>query len=227
MVSLDVEALVDRAARLEQRLRLPRAPLALLEEPRVLDGDARLLGEGLQHALVAVAEGSRGVVRERGDDADAARRPPAAARTASTRMPSLSSTSRRAERGSARTSSTRIGCPRGRGAPDDAPRRPARDSVRHSARAEAVGGRVLDRPVRSALSRPMPQPVLPISAVTERLIVSSTEGRSSRAVMSWLVRLSAASSSARRTLSACSRACSMAEASGRATSMRISTSVSR
>ncbi len=80
--------------------------------------------------------------------------------------------------------------------------------------------------VRSGLSRPMPQPVLPMSAVTERLMVSSTDGRSRRAVMSWLVRLSAASSSARWVASACRRECSMAEASGRATSVSTSTSAS-
>ncbi len=41
--------------------------------------------------------------------------------------------------------------------------------------------------VRAASSSPMPQPVEPISAVTERLMRSSTEATSSRAVMSWLV----------------------------------------
>ena len=65
----------------------------------------------------------------------------------------------------------------------------------------------------------MPQPVLAMS-VGDRAADRSRAptGRSSRAVMSWLVRLSAASSSARRALSACRRACSTAEASGRATS---------
>ena len=80
--------------------------------------------------------------------------------------------------------------------------------------------------VRSALKSPMPHPVLAIRPVTERLIASSTERRSSRAVMSWLVRLSAASSSARCTISACSRMCPTAEASGRATSISTSTSAS-
>ena len=80
--------------------------------------------------------------------------------------------------------------------------------------------------VRSALKSPMPHPVLAMRPVTERLIASSTERRSSRAVMSWLVRLSAASSSARCTISACRRVCSTAEASGRATSINTSTSAS-
>ena len=113
----------------------------------------------------------------------------------SERSPSFSSTSRRAERGSWRRSSERTARPEEAATPMiPSPTRTER--FRHSgvrkpwAAACSIG-------VRSGLSSPMPQPVLPMSAVTERLIVSSTEGRSSRAVMSWLVRLSAASSSAR------------------------------
>ena len=99
----------------------------------------------------------------------------------SERIPSFSSTSRRAERASARRSSDRIAaedtaCPM-----IPSPIRIAR--LRHSwvRKPCAAACSIIDR---SGLSRPMPQPVLPISAVTERLMVSSTEGRSRRAVMS-------------------------------------------
>ena len=54
-----LEALAHRAARLEERLRLAAAPLALLEQPRVLDRDARLIGERLQQGLVARGERAR------------------------------------------------------------------------------------------------------------------------------------------------------------------------
>jgi hypothetical protein len=63
-----VEALGDRSPRLEQRARLLRALEALLEELGIVDGDAGLLGERLQHALVMGRE--RGRPRgERRDDA--------------------------------------------------------------------------------------------------------------------------------------------------------------
>ena len=87
-------------------------------------------------------------------------------------MPSSSSTSRMTERGSRRTSSTRMAVP-------DAPARPMMPCAhRHGQaaprlRAEAVGGHVVDgAPV--ALRSPMPQPVLPMRSVTARLIASST-----------------------------------------------------
>src|SRR5437867_1413985 len=50
--ALDVEARGDRAPGLQQGPHLARAVHALLEELRVLDRDAGLLGEGFQHALV-------------------------------------------------------------------------------------------------------------------------------------------------------------------------------
>ena len=141
------------------------------------------------------------------------------------RIPSFSSRSRRAERGSSRRSSERTARPDETARPmSPSPTRTER--FRHSGVRKPWAAACSIRVRSSGFRSPIPQPVLPMSEVTERLIVSSTEGRSSRAVMSWLVRLSAASSSARRALSACRRACSTAEASGRATSIRISTSVS-
>ena len=114
-------------------------------------------------------------VRERGDDAEQASCPPAAARTACERMPSRSSTSRRAERGSVRTSSTRIGHSGLRAAPDD----PLADRQRQRPPLVALKRRGRPRgpaASRAESSRPMPQPVEPMSAVTERLIRSSTDG---------------------------------------------------
>src|SRR6185295_18164524 len=64
-----VEALVDRVARAQQGLGLPGAALGLLEEARVLDRDAGLIREALEHRLLAVPERAR-LGRERGDDAD-------------------------------------------------------------------------------------------------------------------------------------------------------------
>ena len=140
------------------------------------------------------------------------------------RMPSFSSTSRCAERGSSLRSSERTGRP-------DAAARPMMPSpigmlsTRHSG-VRNPWAAAWSMAVRSALKSPMPHPVLPMRPVTARLIASSTERRSSRAVMSWVVRLRAASSSARCTISPCRRVCSMAEASGRATSVSTSMSAS-
>src|SRR5262252_4140643 len=66
----DIQALVDRVASLEQRLRLARAPLALLEQPGVLDGDARLVREALEQRLMARREeaGDRRKRRDHTDD---------------------------------------------------------------------------------------------------------------------------------------------------------------
>ena len=70
-----VEALAHRPPRLEQRLGLPRPALALLEQPRVLDRDPGLVGEGLEQRLVAAlkkpgraekAERRRSIRRRRG-----------------------------------------------------------------------------------------------------------------------------------------------------------------
>ena len=140
------------------------------------------------------------------------------------RIPSFSSTSRRAARGSARRSSNRIAFPEAAALPM-MPSPTGMLSVRHSV-AWKPWAATWSMAVRSALRRPIPQPVLPTRLVTDRLIVSSKEPRSSRAVMSWPVRLRAASSSARCTISACRRECSIAEARGWATSIRISTSPS-
>ena len=51
-----LQALIDGVPGLQQRLRLARPPLALLEEPRVLDGDAGLVREPLEQDLVARRE---------------------------------------------------------------------------------------------------------------------------------------------------------------------------
>ena len=72
----------------------------------------------------------------------------------------------------------------------------------------------------------MPQPLPPMSAVTELLMRSSTEVSSRFEVMSWLVAYSAASSSPRHRLSSMRRRCSMADASGGASSAALSTSSS-
>ncbi len=58
----DVQAGRHRPAGLQQGARLPSPPLALLEELSVVDGDAGLLAERFQHALVVGGEdtGSRG-----------------------------------------------------------------------------------------------------------------------------------------------------------------------
>jgi hypothetical protein len=80
----DVQARRDRAAGLQKRPRLARPPLALLEELGVLDGDPRLLAESLQ-----TLRGTHSMAR----------------------IPSCSSTSRRAERGSVRMSLTRMATP--------------------------------------------------------------------------------------------------------------------
>lgn len=72
----------------------------------------------------------------------------------------------------------------------------------------------------------MPQPVLPMSDVTERLMRSSTDAMSRRDVMSWLVAYNAASSSARRPPSSSRRRCSIADASGCASSSALSVAAS-
>ena len=67
--SADVEAGGDGTAGLEERAGLAGAAHALVEEPRAVDGDARLFGEGLEHALVVCREAAR-PRRECGDDPD-------------------------------------------------------------------------------------------------------------------------------------------------------------
>ena len=101
------------------------------------------------------------------------------------RMPSRSSMSRRAERESARTSSTRIGTPAATQLPM-IPSPTGISSADHSfVRKPCAAAWMIAVP--SLFSSPMPHPVEPISAVTDRLIRSSTDARSSRPVMSWLV----------------------------------------
>ena len=65
----DVQALVDGVPRFEERLALAAAALALLEETRVLDRDARLVREALEERLVPAAE-EADPRREGRDDAD-------------------------------------------------------------------------------------------------------------------------------------------------------------
>ena len=101
------------------------------------------------------------------------------------RMPSRSSTSRRVERGSVRTSSTRIAAPVSAHWPM-IPSPTGSASARHSSLRNPWAA-VCTRRMRPGSSRPMPQPVDGMRAVTARLIRSSTEATSSRAVMSWLV----------------------------------------
>src|SRR5262249_17882022 len=65
----DLEALVDRAPGLVERVGLACPALALLEEPSILDGDAGLIGEALeQHLMPRAEEPGRG--GERGDGPD-------------------------------------------------------------------------------------------------------------------------------------------------------------
>ena len=101
------------------------------------------------------------------------------------RIPSRSSTSRRAERGSARTSSTRIARPLSAARPM-IPSPTGIERARHSSLSKPWAATWVRR-ARSRSRRPIPQPVLPMSAVTERLMRSSTDARSRREVMSWLV----------------------------------------
>ena len=133
------------------------------------------------------------------------------------RMPSRSSTSRRAERGSARTSSDADRPSRSAHAPDDALADRQRERAPLVA-LEAVGGGV-DEPrrargrgarCRSRWSRSAP--------VTERLIRSSTEATSRRAVMSWLVRRARPAPRPGAGSRRAGAAARCAEASGRASS---------
>jgi hypothetical protein len=68
---VDVEAGGDGASRLDERARLPRPALALREELGVVDGDPRLIREGLEQVLVMGRERG-GPRRERREDADEA-----------------------------------------------------------------------------------------------------------------------------------------------------------
>ncbi len=142
----------------------------------------------------------------------------------SERMPSRSSTSVQGDHGPARRSSLSTGLPRAAAWP----MRPSPTGISSVRQASVLTpwAATCTIAVRSALNSPMPHPVLAMRPVTDRLIVSSSDPRSSRALTSWLVRFSAASSSARSVISAWSRARSTAAASGRATSVRISASPS-
>src|SRR5215510_12126877 len=138
------------------------------------------------------------------------------------RIPSRSSTSRCAERGSACTSPILIATPSAATRPM-IPSPTGTDNVRHSSLWKPCAA-AWTTCVRSLLKSPIPQPLAPIRAGAERLIRSRTEATSRRAVMSWLVACSAASSSARRRLSSDRRHCSMPRARGRASSVSVSTS---
>ena len=141
----DLEALAHRPPRLEQRLGLPRPRRWLSSNSR-----AFWMAMPAWSAKASSSVWSRGAEEarragERGEHADgvAARR--AAARTSSERMPSSSSTSREAERGSSAdvVHADRRALAAARA--DDAPRRPASPARDHVRGPEAVGGDVLDR----------------------------------------------------------------------------------
>ena len=98
------------------------------------------------------------------------------------RMPSRSSTSRRAERGSVCTSATRIATPSAATRPM-IPSPAGTDNVRHSSLWNPWAA-AWTTCVRSLLKSPIPHPLAPISAGTERLMRSRTDATSRRAVMS-------------------------------------------
>src|SRR5215467_10263520 len=140
------------------------------------------------------------------------------------RIPSRSSTSRDAARGSVCTSPTRIATPSAATRPM-IPSPTGIDRARHSSLWKPCAA-AWTMCVRSLLKSPIAQPPAPMSAGTEMLIRSRTDATSRRAVMSWLVAWSAASSSARRRLSSARRHCATPSASGRPSSPSDSTSAS-